>query len=881
MREPLKRSRPNILRAVTATVVAAVAVAPFSFGAASAAAACPPGAVISRGEWTTIRGPAFTSGDRTITAHAVDAADEGQLYATNSAVVAVSRDGGCKWKESTPGSPTSTGVIVRIEPTVPQGAALLIDEQVAGTSRPRVEITRDGGRTWQAGGAGLPPQGEPEFLRRAPSNPTLLYLGVDVGGGSVDLLYASTDGGLSFTLRNDVSKLRPSSGITGLEVDPGNQASLWASSTSGLYHSKDGGATFDPVEQFEGVATGPVDVFGAAGASRIMVFQPGTTELQISRDGGKSWFRADAPLRVDSVAHGSSADDVVSSGAAGVFRFRAAGGFWENLGAPTPGTRALVANRALGVAYFGHSDLTIERYQPLPGGGIPGIDVPRNVSLVVPPKVAVKEARFGPNRKKIVLKAGESKTVRYRLDLPKRPRPLDVFFLVDTSSSMTRVLDGLAESLQDIVNGLAKERIDVQFGLGEYRAFPDAFPPRNPEHNFIYKRVVQVGPCCDALAAAIEDLRADAGGVYDAQLGGLYQMATGAGQDIFPVGVQNDGDVPAGLQANFRDKSIRVVINPTDEKFGQVEGQDRNNFVGSEVGKAPPPDIPSFAEVIGALNERTIEHVGLSIGQAAARDLTTVSRGTTTYAYGGGVDCDGNGKDDLREGDPLVCTLRAQQSDRALNLVPAVVGLLRAVQDPVEVSLDVQHGKGVVSGVQPKVYPSVILQSANRLEFDVRFRCSRAQAGERFDVELGVETRGRRPVRVPDGVAEARVVCRDEPVEDDFVPPPPFVIPLVSIAVPPPPPPPPAEVSGSSQVQAQSQAQAQGAAAHQEQEQPQLAYVTAFEAEEDVEWAMSRYTERRTVPAGAALGMGVVAVSLMYGAGVAARRRVQVAKNRR
>jgi cobalamin biosynthesis Mg chelatase CobN len=106
---------------------------------------------------------------------------------------------------------------------------------------------------------------------------------------------------------------------------------------------------------------------------------------------------------------------------------------------------------------------------------------------------------------------------------------------------------------------------------------------------------------------------------------------------------------------------------------------------------------------------------------------------------------------------------------------------------------------------------------------------------------------------------------------------------LVSLAVPPPPPPPPpaTELGPASQTQAQSQAQAQGAAAQQEQEEPQFAYVTAFEAEEDIQFAMSVYEpRRRDLPASAVLGVGAVAVSMMFGLGYSLRRRVQVQRAR-
>jgi hypothetical protein len=196
--------------------------------------------------------------------------------------------------------------------------------------------------------------------------------------------------------------------------------------------------------------------------------------------------------------------------------------------------------------------------------------------------------------------------------------------------------------------------------------------------------------------------------------------------------------------------------------------------------------------------------------------------------------------------------------------------------------MEVARGDEVVRSITPETYEGVVLQTSNDLTFDVEFGCTKSQAGERFPVRL-------EPVSNFDLSAvsvTAEVICAKEKVIDDVLPPPPasvFAVPLVSLAVPPPPPPPPpaTELGPASQTQAQSQAQAQGAAAQQEQEEPQFAYVTAFQAEEDTQFAMSIYEpRRRELPASAALGVGAVAVSMMFGLGYSLRRRVQVQRAR-
>nr|MBA2726178.1 hypothetical protein [Actinomycetota bacterium] len=495
----------------------------------------------------------------------------------------------------------------------------------------------------------------------------------------------------------------------------------------------------------------------------------------------------------------------------------------------------------------------------------------------------VKASTLSPQDQTIVLEPGQKKTVAYELDLPQRYVPLDVYFLVDTSSSMTTTLRGLALGIADIATELEKARIDVRFGLAEFRTYPSAFPPRNPEPNIVYRQLVDISPIGEPLAEAIEGLQAAAGGVYDAHMGALLQAATGSGIDLppqnTPPGAPDGGDIPPGQQARFRQVALgkRVIIHATDEKFGDEDA------ASGETSLVPkdPPDIPEMPEVLGALNAKGIEHVGLSIGPLPFEDLTEVSTGTATFAPEEGVDCDGDGSPDIPSSDPLVCMLAPGDSREAVNLVEPVVSLLKAVAKTVPVGLEVSKGLQVVDGVRPNIYPDVILQTANVLRFKVTYSCSRAQAGERFPVRLRTETSARLDLE-----ASALVKCKNLPQEEDPVPPiVPLVPPLVALVIPPPipPPPPVTELSSATQVNAQSQAQAQGAAAHQQQEEPQLAYVQAYgETKAQGELAMSSYRGRRgQLPFEAALGAGLVFVSLMSATGFALRRRLRLQSIRR
>jgi hypothetical protein len=776
----------------------------------------------------------------------------------------------------------------------------MIEESAGPVSRARVVSSTAGGApgTWEEGGIGLPPTGEPQFLSPFPSQGAVLFMGIDTGDGASDLLYVSGDAGRTFTLRSDLSKTKANAGIDGLRVDPIDPDSLWAYGSGGLFHSKDGGRSFNLIDDFTDTDAGPVDVFHAPGeAARILAFTPAEGGALQSNDGGKTFLATSSPGAADSVDHGLTATQLLATAGGNTFIQDPQSGEWFDLNAPSSGTRGALVHRAGGeLSATVHTDSTIERLAAPSGGPIApppeaidglGIDVGFNQTA----DQIEKDAKLFPNGKKIVLKPGQEKTVEYTLDLPQRYVPLDVYFLVDTSSSMTRTLRGLALGIADIAQQLEESKIDVRFGLAEYRSYPVIFPPRENEPNIVYRQLVDVNPIGEPLERAIEGLEADAGGVYDAHMGALLQAATGSGIDLPPTGtppgVPNGGDVPPGQQARFRQVALgkRVIINATDERLG-----DESSSTGStSLVPKEPPDIPEMDEVLAALNAKGIEHVGLSIGPQPVADLTEVSDGTGTYAPEDGVDCDGNGSVDIPGSSPLVCKLSPDESQEALNLVEPVVGLLKAVAQRVPVSLKVGKGLQVVDGVKPEVYPEVILQSANLLEFKVTYSCSKKQAGEKFPVRLRTESSAKLDLSV-----NALVACKGIPLEKKkkkkkdpaaVLPLTPLVPPLVALVVPPPlpPPPPVTEVSSASQVNAQSQAQAQGAGAQQEQEEPQLAYVQAHdETKAQGELAMSSYRGRRgQLPFEAVLGAGLVVVGLMSATGVAMRRKLKLQTIRR
>lgn len=820
-------------------------------------------------------------------------------------------NGGCSWDHSyTLGDQASDAlaysaadsrITALVAPESGGRVLISIAQTVANQTRPHVLVSFDAGRSWRSGDAGLPPLGSPEGLVVASSSPDIAYLAIDLSGGTIDSLYASSDGGQSWQPRSQ----HLGGEFTGFEVDPLVPNELWAHG-NGLHHSTDGGATWTPVDEFVGSQTGPIDVFHASGQdSSIFVFIPATRIVQRSTDGGANWLESYGLPAPSSVDHGAIADSRFATSGGDAWVWAPALFRFIDARAPQGGITDVSASRSATPSFYMHNGSNVLVYSGSTGADYP-IDVEDfdigDISLIDPPEfLDPSPPKLSPEKETVKIDAGKKKRVTYDLSLSKTRTPLDLYFLVDTSESAIVFLRDLAIALQDIVNELYAARLDVRFGLAEYRAYPDSTPPRPDcsdsdvpivvdsgcERNFVYRQVLDLPESSpQALATAIEQLQPIAGGHYNAPLPALQQTATGSGVDVWPNGMSEshvDGnDVQPGQQASFREKALKIVLNATDEEFIDQSAYQNDDF---------PPDIPTADEVIAALNARGaagggIDQIGIALGTAALSNLRTIAAGTGAVAPAEGVDCNGDGAVDLAPGDPLVCTFQQGSVEGGSNLAPAIVSLVEAVRQRVPVTLDVKAKDGIVASVTPDSYEGVVLQSDSALKFDVTYECPLEMAGKKSEVELvankGADVLAR---------ASATVVCGDVPEDKDrkdFFGLFPFdrvlgLLPLLPLS------PPPTLANPSQATQAQSQAQAQGAMATQEQEQPQLAMATQYKSalrealgKED-EYAMTRYRERTQpeLPPGMFLSAASLMMAVAYGFASSRRRRTSVARVRR
>ena len=873
--------------------------APFALGPARAQVGCG----VPSGDWTSIPAPAFTAGDRGIVDFAVSPPKPSLMYATNGEVVMRSTDGGCSWRESYKpgpgalpvggGDPGVTEAIVASE-TVPTRAYLMIQETVGPAARPQVMRTDNAGVAWQPASAGLPPTGAPAFLRVAPGDPDTAYLAIAVQG-VVELLYGTNDGGTTWTLRSNFGQ-GPGSSISDVKVDPLDPNDVWVATSSGLYRSTDGGRSFAPIQDFVGIPTDAVDVFHKQGApASILGF---TAEFAlVSDDGGENWLKVDSRGQVVSVAHGQVAQSRLMSASGKVWVYLPNLFSWVDARAPRADVRGLQSSRVASPGFYGFTDSTIELYAGPVGGDVeipPKTVVIPDLSLLNPQASVERPAKLTPENRVIKIDAGESKEVPYRLEVPKSKTPLDVYFLVDTSSSQNKFLVGMVKALEGIINGLASAGVDVQFGMAEYRNYPHSDPPRlgrpgTPcaggasatcyETNFIYRQVQDIAPTVAGIEQGLENVEAGGGGHYNAQAAALLHTAIPDGEDVEPIGPSHT-DVEPNTNATFRKNALHVAVIVSDEEFiYRPLGDDRT-----------PPDLPQRDEVVAALNAKDIKQVGISLeyrGAAKATgDMVDIAEATGATAPPGGVDCDGDGIVDIVSGAALVCEVNKETVENGGSLAPAIVNLVESIRTRTSLELAVAARDEIVQKVTPDMYQSVALQRSNKLNYLVTFRCPMTLAGKRFPVKL--TAKGVTPPISTGATVVCRSVAKSKKDPDELAPPFPFeqvlgLIPLIPVS----PPPVITEIASSTQAQAQSQAQAQAQAsmAAQRQEQPQLAFVHAVHAmrqKAQEEYAMSAFREPDMPTPAVALGGATVLMSLGFGLSLSRQRsRARIAPSRR
>ena len=846
--------------------------------------------------WTRISpSPSFT---QPMLDYAVQADTPQVVYETDGARVTRSANGGCTSHTvyippvapvpvasgtlgaGTPLAGNSRIVALEMAPNEGKLAMALIDYSVAGTPLPRQTLvgTSSNGFDWTTGQSGAALLGSP--LQLTIANQNTAYVLTQVGAAT--MVWASQNAGALW------SSGATGQSFTGLTVDPNHPNHLYGWGETGLFESGDSGVSFTKVAAVDGAVNDVhpyqigqvtlIEVAKKTGGLQQGIYnpQPGAT-VHWSRVRGPRIQALDrtpglglgAPLAYiinDFVTDGSLyfgqkrtdgslATSAFSPSGAGRLRHpQASEGGWLQVEDPTGLWRARVK------LSVGHDGVPFpELSKPSPR------QILQNVNLGDTTVKQALPASLLPARQVITLKPGQRADAKLTLDLPAVPTPLDVMFLVDTTSSMQPTIDGLRTGIGQIITDFAHSGIDVHFGVADFQDYPvspwgcpgsgvggSVGQQRCDRPDHIYERLLPVSAPGPALANALRNLTLNSGGdSSEGALGGVYQAVTGNGQLRNPA-IPGSGYYARPDQgANFRSGAVKVLVVATDARFHvpstAADGApcvlgDSNPSCNDEIGYPGP----TFATVIAALNARNIRVLGLDVSglatdSPALRDEGRLSRGTSTFAPKGGVDCNGDGHPDLPEGAPLSCPIETTDDASALKLAPSIVALLRALRDLAAVQFSlVRDGAGPTVGVlSPALVPHVDVKANNLLHVDAALACP-SGADSEHPMRVLASIRG-------ETIAASRltldcIAAKKPPHLNVVIPPlvPPFAV------APNPAPPPPANPNPNPN----PQLNAQPGAATQQEDEPEVAVAGNEETTDEeegapVEMSMSALSDNR------------------------------------
>ena len=807
------------------------------------------------GSWETIHIDSFkpvqglTSPD-SVGAWTLDENRPQDLAVTNGVRVQVSTDHGCDWGDSLvlsiapAGGQTFAGAGAKIVSLALLGSTHVaaVQEGSGAASRPHVMVGT--GDSWVTADSGLPAQGAPKLLRAANDGKTL-YLtisptgsGGDTSGGTTGLpggltsggnvtsqtglLYASTDRGHSWALRTTANDL-PSggTGFTALEVDVSSNDRVYGIVAGHLAVSSDGGGSF---------LTSAEDDFTsltAMGALEVVAFR-GSGQAYYSGNGGGSFTRYGVPSGITSVGYRAGDQSLMVERSGVLQRLTLFNG--QVLPSPAgahPRTGSLTGDRGNQSSFHALAGHSLLRYVDPIGKGVVIPPIAAGDTSVPPPN----PGKVIPAAQSVTLPVGSSGSAPFTLDLPKNDTPLDLFFLVDDSGSMTDYIDNLKANINNIVTSLARQHVNLKVGVGtlgtgprkDGRPYPatyvDTSHPGQPYNRpVLYRRLRPVGDTGPELQAAVNNIKietnvssevSDSG--HEGQLLALSQVALGKGihtQSEDNLRLPTYSDVPPGQDAHWRpDQSVRrLVILATDEPFDDPYPQQHD-----------ANDMPSFAEALRDLNLTRVQVVGMGAGGDSIDDLRRLARGTHSLAPPGGVYCgiDPNTgePENIAAGQPLACNSGGHFAD-------AIIRLLSSLVDRQSVKLVPLSNSPVLGAIQGSALVGLNVKKPNAAPFTVNVSCIGVRPG-RYGGDIAAVLRGTQV-----GKAHVNVTCvkalaaaPPKPLPPVGNPPAPVPQPAGPPVVPPPPPAPAVQV----QVQTQIQVNPMTAGALQEQQELQLA----------------------------------------------------------
>ena len=216
-----------------------------------------------------------------------------------------------------------------------------------------------------------------------------------------------------------------------------------------------------------------------------------------------------------------------------------------------------------------------------------------NKDLLLPFALASGDISISPNVNKLTLKECDRFDEEITVTIPKDSRrKVDIYFLADTTGSMTSILNAVKTGANNILNAVNGTGNDLAYGVGNYRDFTDPAP-------FPFQHQLNPTPGTAAAFAAINNWTANGGGdAPEAQLFALKTLAQAPGGTI-------------GWRAN----SKRIIV-----WFGDQPGHD-------------PSGGATLASVVASLSAENISVIAISVG---ANQLNSTGQATAITSATGG-----------------------------------------------------------------------------------------------------------------------------------------------------------------------------------------------------------------------------------------------------
>ena len=94
--------------------------------------------------------------------------------------------------------------------------------------------------------------------------------------------------------------------------------------------------------------------------------------------------------------------------------------------------------------------------------------------------IVLADPSITPDSVELLIFPGESADVNKTVTTPEIPPKPDIYFLADTTGSMTSVINQVKLDAADILTAIEAETTDPYFGAGDYKDFPwDAYAYQN------------------------------------------------------------------------------------------------------------------------------------------------------------------------------------------------------------------------------------------------------------------------------------------------------------------------------------------------------------------------------------------------------------------